>query len=89
MSNQLSDTPPDIARQWLERMRELSVAERWKRIGGLNRMLRTLALSDLKHLHPSASEDELRLRLAHRLYGHDLATRAYGPLPDEQNDKNG
>jgi len=89
MSNHLSDTHPDIERMWHEQMRELSAAERWKRVGGLNRTLRTLALSDLKHLHPTESEDELRLRLAYRMYGSDLANRAYGPLPEEQSKNDG
>ncbi len=81
--SQLSDTHPEIERLMIERLRELSPARRWALVGGLNRTLRTLALSDLRHLHPQASEAELRVRLAHRLYGSELATGIYGPLPGE------
>lgn len=47
-----------------------------------NRTARLLALSGLRHRHPEANEEELHLRLFHLVLGTDLATKAYGPLPD-------
>lgn len=89
MSNSLSDTHPDIRRLWLKRLGEIPASRKWEMVGALNRTLRALALSDLRHLYPQASEAELWLRLAHRIYGTELATRVYGPLPPPEAGRHG
>jgi hypothetical protein len=54
-------------------------------VGQMNQTLRTLALSGLRQRHPSATQDELRRRLADLLLGLALAAQVYGPLrPSKQ-----
>jgi hypothetical protein len=71
----------------IERLREMPASRKWSLTGGLNYTLRSLALSDLRRLYPQASDAELRLRLAHRLFGNEIATRVYGALPEETYDR--
>ena len=49
----------------------------------LSRSVRELALAGIAMRHPGASEHELRVRLAVRLYGRDLAQRVFGSLPSD------
>jgi hypothetical protein len=77
-----SDTHPDVERMLIERLRQLPASRKWELVGELNHRLRVLALSDLKHQYPAASPSELRLRLAHRMFGSHAATKVYGPLPE-------
>jgi hypothetical protein len=44
-------------------------------------MVRELAREALRREHPSASPEELDVRLAVRLYGRDLAARFYSQVP--------
>jgi hypothetical protein len=45
--------------------------------------VRALALAGLRDRHPNASEDELRVRLAVRLYGRAVATKLFRDVPDD------
>jgi hypothetical protein len=44
-------------------------------------MARQLAVAGIKQRHPTASDEEIRVRLAVRLYGRDTAERLFGHLP--------
>ena len=77
----LTDTDAEARGVHLEIMRS---APPWRKIElmeDLNRALREIARSELRRLHPEASEEEIRRRLAGRLLGEELATLAYGPPP--------
>ena len=87
MTTPPSDTHPDIERMLIERLREMPASRKWFLTGDMNHTLRSLALSDLRRLYPQASDSELRLRLAHRLFGHEIAARVYGVLPEETYDR--
>lgn len=45
--------------------------------------VRDLALAGLRARHPSADENELRKRLAVRLYGRALALQIFEHIPDD------
>jgi hypothetical protein len=79
----LSDTSPEIASAQLERYREMSVERKLELVEDANATARVLALTGLATRHPEASERELHLRLFHLLHGAELATRAWGPLPED------
>ncbi|MFI5300336.1 MAG: hypothetical protein ACHREM_19790 [Polyangiales bacterium] len=49
----------------------------------LTRSVRALALERLRSRHPSATDEELRVRLVVRIYGRELATRVFREIPDD------
>jgi hypothetical protein len=54
--------------------------------GGMNRMVRTLALQGLRRRYPEASAAELQRYLVEQRLGSVLAARVYGPLPSTASD---
>ena len=78
----MNDTHPDIEAMRYKILREMPVWRKLDIMFQTAQMLRTLALNDLRRLHPDDSEDNLRRRLAARLYGKELAEKAYGPLDE-------
>lgn len=79
----LSDTSPEIHSAQLRRYREMSVERKLALVEDANATARILALTGLAARHPGASERELHLRLFHLLHGRELATKAWGPLPED------
>jgi hypothetical protein len=80
MATLFPDTAPDVEAKLLELLR---AAPGWRKIemmGALNRSMRRAVLCGLRERYPEADEEELRRRLAARLYGRELAEKAYGPL---------
>jgi hypothetical protein len=67
----------------IARLRKATPVKKLKLMVGLNKMMRTLSLSNIQALHPDASEAELQRYLADRILGREEAKRYYGPLPDE------
>jgi hypothetical protein len=49
----------------------------------LSQAVRELAIAGIRARHPDASDDEVRVRLAVRLYGRESARRLFGRLPDD------
>lgn len=82
-SRQLSDTSPAIEAAQLELYREMSVERKLELVEDANATGRILALTGLARRHPGASESELHLRLFHLIHGRELATKAWGPLPED------
>ena len=82
-STPLSDTSPAAERLQIELMRQ---APSWRKaylVGQMTESVRLLALTGLRQRHPQATPDQLRRMLADLWLGSELATRVYGPLPDE------
>lgn len=61
----------------------MSIERKLELVEDANATARILALTGLAARHPGASESELYLRLFHLLHGPDLATKAWGPLPED------
>jgi len=76
------DTSPEVEEILFAYWRDAPVWEKWQRMAQLNRSARLLAMVGLRRRHPAATEKELRRRLADLILGPELATRAYGPLPE-------
>jgi hypothetical protein len=49
----------------------------------LTRMTRELAIAGIRARHPRASEQEIRTRLAVRLYGRSVGDRLFGNVPED------
>jgi hypothetical protein len=49
----------------------------------LSQAVRELAIAGIRARHPQASDDEVRVRLAARLYGRANAHKLFGRLPDD------
>jgi hypothetical protein len=78
---------PDTSGAALDRYHELlrsrAPHERLEQAMALNRTVRTMAVAGIRQRFPSASHDEIRIRLAVRLYGRDAARRMFGELPGD------
>ena len=78
-----SDTHSKMEQIHLELMRQ---APSWRKAYMLGEMFLTmkqLSYSGLRQRYPTATEAELRRRLADLLLGTELAERVYGPFPRE------
>lgn len=81
----LSDTNPQIETLQLEMLRAAPAWRKAHMLGQMYATVKQLAYQGLRQRHPSASETELRRRLADVLLGEDLARQVYGPLISEEN----
>lgn len=70
-----TDTTPDAARRYWERVRETSPRDRLKRALRLSEQLKKMVMADLKKKNPGASERELAIAFLRRVYGDELAER--------------
>ena len=77
----LADTSPEIEAAQLQCYREMSPQRKLEMVEDANETARILALTGLASRYPEASESELHLRLFHLIHGNELATKAWGPLP--------
>lgn len=81
----MNDTRPDIEAMQLEGLRKMPVWRKLQLMDQLNQMVRAFALAGLRDQYPDESEAQIRFRLACRLYGEELATKAYG-RPEDSGD---
>lgn len=70
---EMLDTPPEQRRKYYELLRGLSVADRARKVVGLCRTVRVLAVAGIRAAHPDAGPDEIRRHLVLRFYGHEAA----------------
>lgn len=84
MQTLAEDTHPAAERVLLELLRAASPARKLQLLLSANHTGRLLALAGLRERHPGESSARLRRRLADLWLGPELATKAYGPLPDHE-----
>lgn len=77
------DTLPEQRRRYFDLLRALTPQQRARKVVGLCRTARAMAMAGLRLAHPDASDEELRVRLAVRLYGPELARRVFGAVPTD------
>jgi hypothetical protein len=75
------DTTAEQQDRYYAMLSRLSPETRAKMTFDLSRLIRQLALSGIRLRHPSASDEELKVRLAVRLYGREIAKRLFGVIP--------
>lgn len=73
----LGDTHPHVRRVLVERMRELSIAERAEHIGSSFLAGEELVRAGLRLRYPDASDAEVRVRAGALRIGDELARRAF------------
>lgn len=78
------DTHPHAERVQVQLLREMPPWRKLELVEGMTRTVYTLLLAGLRERHPRATREELRLRVAALVLGRELATRAYGPLPEQE-----
>ncbi len=79
----LSDTSPEIEQLRLEGLRRMPAWRKLALVDDLSRAVRDLALAGLRQRYPDDSPAQHRRRLADLVLGPDLATKAYGPAPED------
>jgi hypothetical protein len=79
----VDDTSPASQKRYTALLRTLPPHQRLARALHLSNAVRTLALAGIKQLHPDASDEEMRVRLAVRLYGRDVAVRLFTTVPED------
>ena len=79
----VSDTSPKANARYFELLRQAGPARRLEICVGLSRATRELAIAGIKKAHPDRllSADELRQKLAERLYGAEVARRVFAGRP--------
>jgi hypothetical protein len=73
-----SDTHPEIERRMIEGMRNMSPAEKIRKIGEMGRFMKEAALAVVRVEHPEASEWECLMRVMSRSIPADMMLKAYG-----------
>jgi hypothetical protein len=79
----ISDTAGRALDRYHELLRAAPPYQRLAQALALTRAVRTLAIAGIRQRHPSASEREVQIRLAVRLYGRAAAQRLFGELPPD------
>lgn len=77
------DTSLQQLRRYHELLRLTSPGDRLRKAGSLSAAVRSLAEAGIRQRHPEASPQEVRVRLAVRLYGRGLARRLFEAIPED------
>jgi hypothetical protein len=83
MTTLSSDTPPEVERLQIERLRQMPPWRKMALVAEMNATVQALALAGLRQRYPDDSPSQRRRRLADLLLGPELAARVYGPLLEE------
>lgn len=76
--NSFGETDAQTLKLYVELHRKMTQSERLTRVFELCEFQRGLVQSNVQAMYPQASEHEVRYRIEARLYGDDLARKAYG-----------
>lgn len=83
MNPLFEDTDPRVEEQLVQMLRQTPPWRKIQMVAELNATVKLMLLTGLRQRYPNASEAELRRRLAGLLLGEELASKAYGELPDD------
>lgn len=70
-------------RRYHQLLRARTPEERLEQAVSLSKMVRELAIAGIRSRHPLATDEEVRVRLAVRLYGRENAGRLFGRVPND------
>ena len=79
----MRDTNPERTRDYYARLAKLTTEQRGRMVASLTSAVRKLAVAGIRERHPDASEQEVRVRLAVRLYGRAVGERLFGEVPPD------
>jgi hypothetical protein len=79
----MRDTNGAALDRYHELLRAQAPHERLAKAAALSRMTRELAVAGIRSRFPSASDDEVQVRLAVRLYGRTTAQRLFVEVPQD------
>ena len=77
-SFEVFDTPSEVEARVVERWRVMSARERFEQVAVLNQSCMQMAEAGVRLRYPSATLDEVRLRVIALRLGRDLMVGAYG-----------
>jgi hypothetical protein len=77
------DTDPEALEKMIELYRQMTPAERLRRMFELNEFHERLQRASVRSMYPEAGEREVFLRVAARRLDRETMIRAYGWDPDE------
>lgn len=77
------DTSPAQIERYHALLRRITPARRLKAAASLSAGIRALAEAGIRMRHPTATDNEVSVRLTVRLYGRDAARRLFGGYPDD------
>ena len=75
------DTGSAAVDRYHQLLRAQAPHERLEQANALIKAVRELAVAGIRTRHPGATPEEIRVRLAVRLYGRDVARRLFGRVP--------
>ena len=77
------DTSTEQLHCYHDRLRSLTPGQRLRQASALTMAVRTLAEAGIRLRYPGASPEEVRARLAVRLYGRQVCRRLRLEIPDD------
>lgn len=81
---EMLDTTPEARRFYYARLAALSSSARLVLMYSQSRLVRGIAEASIRRDHPDAPPEEVRARLAVRLYGRAAAERVFGDIPPDE-----
>ena len=79
----MNDTVLDVERVRVEHLRRMPTWRKLELMAEMSQTVHTLALSGLRQRHPDDTPARRHRRLADLILGEELAARAYGPPPED------
>ena len=77
------DTTLEGQARYADLLRAASPEARLAQALSLSQAVRDLAIAGIRNRFPSATAEEIRARLAVRLYGREIACRVYSNVPND------
>ena len=78
----MADTDPKALEVYIRLHREMTPAERLRRVFEMGELVQSLQTADVRKSYPNADEREVFLRVAARRLGRDLMIKAYDWDPE-------
>ena len=79
----MRDTTPAALDRYHELLRAQAPWQRLAQAMALTAAVRELATAGIRLRHPDAADEEVRVRLAVRMYGRKMALRLFGHVPPD------
>jgi hypothetical protein len=80
MGRLFEDTAQEVEDELVARLRELSPRRKLEMVAEMNAAVRQLMMIGLRERHPNDTPEQLQRRMAHLLFGPELASKVFGPL---------